>query len=66
MPRDSYSSNQLLLHRAITATIGLQLHSLYRGSLRAWMPDRFNRLLRELDSNETREDSRISNEEELR
>ena len=26
MPRDFYSSNQLLLHRAETATIGLQLH----------------------------------------
>ena len=66
MPKDFYSGNQVLLHRAIAAAIGRHLHSLYRASLRAWMPDRFSRLLRELDSNDTREDSRISNEEELR
>jgi hypothetical protein len=66
VPKNFYSSNQLLLHRAMIAAIGLQLHSLYRGNLRTWTPNRFNRLLRELDKNETREDSRISSEEELR
>jgi hypothetical protein len=66
VPKDFYSSNQLLLHRAITAAIGLHLHSLYRGSLLACMPNRFNRLLGKLDNKETREVSRISSEEELK
>jgi hypothetical protein len=56
--KDFYSSNQLLLHRAITAAIGLHLHSLYRGNLRA-RPDRFNHLLRELDNNETKTSARM-------
>jgi hypothetical protein len=64
--KDVYSRNQVLLHRAIAAAIGLQLHSLYRSSLRAWMPDRFSRLLRELDKNGTKEDSRNSSEKDLR
>ena len=65
MPKDFYSDNQILLHRAITAAIGLHLQSLYQGSLRAWIPDRFSRLLREID-NETKDDSRTSSEEEFR
>jgi hypothetical protein len=66
VPKDFYSGKHVLLHRAIAAAIGLHLHSLYRGSLRAWMPDRFSRLLRELDNNETKDDSQTSGEEELR
>jgi hypothetical protein len=31
VPKDFYSGNQVLLHRAIAAPIGLHLHSLYRG-----------------------------------
>jgi hypothetical protein len=64
VPKDLYSRNQVLLHRAITVAIGLRLHSLYRESLRAWMPDRFNRLLRELNNNEL--NSRTASVEELR
>jgi hypothetical protein len=66
VPKDFYSGNQVPLHRATAAAIGLHLHSLYRASLRAWMPDRFSLLLRELDNNETKDDSRTSGEEELR
>jgi len=56
--KDFYSSNEILLHRAIAAAIGLQLHSMYRESLDALVPDRFNRLLRALDGNAPREVSR--------
>jgi hypothetical protein len=66
VPKDFYFGKQVLFHRAIAAAIGLHLHSLYRASLRACMPDRFSRLLRELDNNETKDDSRTSGEEELR
>jgi Anti-sigma factor NepR len=52
--KNFYSRNQLLLHRAITAAIGLQLQSVYRDCLCAQIPDRFNRLLRQLDNNQTR------------
>lgn len=54
MRRNFYTSNELMLHRAITAAIGLQLLSLYPNSLQTAVPPRFNRLLKKLDETDAR------------
>jgi hypothetical protein len=54
VPRNFYTNNELMLHRAITAAVGLQLHSLYSSNLHTAVPERFNRLLKKLDENDAR------------
>jgi hypothetical protein len=54
VPRNFYTNNELMLHRAMTAAVGLRLHSFYSSTSHMAVPERFKRLLKKLDETDAR------------